>query len=106
MEDHVGRVAVGSYRELPNFYEKDSRIGNEIFERGQEIFERERDREKVLKSVGPMIREFEETAGLYGLTRAEYSLLKIYNNAEKNTESRSSKLTVEVKDLSFLDEAF
>jgi len=75
--DRLNRIAISSIQELPNFYRKDTRAILTILEKGQEIFEVEEDRNKVIKALRPDIREFGDQSKLYGLTRAEYAFLNI-----------------------------
>ncbi|GEM_PF-6319107 len=77
LANKINRVVIAPYTELPNFYGKDTQIVQSIFDKGQVVFEREKDPRKSFEAIGPELKSFEEQITLYGMTRQEYVFLKL-----------------------------
>lgn len=70
--DNLKRIAVSTKNEVPNFYNKDTDVVNRFLE---EILENGL-RRKCDRYLG-FLRAIQEQSELYGLTRCEFSVLKI-----------------------------
>ena len=81
LRSFINRIVVAPHHEIPNFYGKDVSLAQTIFEKGQKIFELERDSSKSFKAVQTELLEFAEQANLYGLTRQEYTIFNLMRHA-------------------------
>lgn len=77
LTEKLNRVALVPAKEVPNFYGKDPTALQTIYEKGNEMFKEKGDRKTVLEAIRPEIEDFKDQGRLYGLTRAEYSFLRI-----------------------------